>query len=1009
MPLASPLRRASAGLAVLAIVLMALVPIPIRAQEMGTLQGAVRDVQGAPVPAAAVEAELQGSSFRRGTTTDAEGRYRLAGLPPGRYRVRVRLLGYAGVDALVPVARGETAGRDFVLPVAALVVDTVTVTSRNPAAIRRDDTEFSTEVSEAAIELLPLRPDVGEIVALTPGARAEQVWGGATDQANQYQIDGMSANHPGLGGSLVQPSLGWIESVEVRGLGAAAEFGNFQGGVVNVVTKRGTNRFEGAVRTGIEAGALSQSNLQRYDVAAETDSRYDVEAEARGPIFRDRLFYYVAGQLVRREDRVVNHLATREAFYAPDPVLAQEAKAFGKLSWHPLAAGQLTVSGGFTGARTDRFGATGYEDGAFVRASSPTWFLNGEYRHLLHGSAVLEVTAGGIHRDERREPLDGAGIPGVVLFGTGERPAYNAAAFSQRLAPSSATAGAALAWEMRTGPLTHRLKAGGELSAGRWIQERTRNGGMTWRPGYGRIYDTFDPDDTGTWVRGGFVPVALGGEVRADADVANGAVYLQDQVDFGSRFSLSPGVRLGWWSGYLTPYGDIGPRFRAVRDRAWDPRLGATLDLTGSNELVLKAHWGRYHQSLFAQFFDRAAGGNVFQNEQLWYYFGRPASPESTWTAGERDALALSGQLRLQEEVRLNQTGPVDGWRQPYVDQLVVGLERQLGRWWKAELVYVNRRNGDMAALVDRNRATNYTAWQDVRVYDAGGNPVMFQGEEVVLPVLYLPNFMVVDHLKTIGSRGEQPGFELPPGMLVGDTLGLGWDPDYVLTRAPGARRVFHQAQLVVRMGHPRHGGTASLVWTQLHGNLDNVSGYHESALFAGPYVNPNQATNFQGRLDNTNEVEFKLWMYGALRWGLRGGLSWTQARGDRYAPVFNLSQFYHYRDAEGRPFSTRLLVPVSGQPVFLYPRGSREMPFRSLVDLHLERAVPLAGAEWMLTADAFNVLGTDTPTRYNTIVNGAIAPGSPLGGGVDPELVYGAVRERVRPRSLRLGATVRF
>jgi hypothetical protein len=275
--------------------------------------------------------------------------------------------------------------------------------------------------------------------------------------------------------------------------------------------------------------------------------------------------------------------------------------------------------------------------------------------------------------------------------------------------------------------------------------------------------------------------------------------------------------------------------------------------------------------------------------------------------------------------------------------------------------------------------------------------------------VLYLPNFMVVDHLKIIAQNGAQPGMELPPGMSVGDTLGLDWDPDYVLTRAPGARRTFHQGQLVVRMGHPRFGGTASLVYTMLTGNLDNVSGYHESALFAGPYVNPNQAVNFQGRLDNTNELELKLWMYGALRWGLRGGVSWTQARGDRYAPTFNLSQFYRYRDAEGRPFATRLMVPVSGQPVFLYPRGSREMPFRSLVDVHLERAVEVAGAEWMITGDAFNVLGMGTPVRYNTIVNGATAPGSPLGGGIEPELVYGAVRERVRPRSVRLGLTVRF
>jgi hypothetical protein len=908
--------------------------------------------------------------------------------------VHVRQLGYATVEASIPVARGEARAQDFVLRVRALVIDTVTVTTRNPAVISREDTEFPTVVSEAAIRLLPMRPEVREVVALTPGARAQgQVWGGATQQANNYQIDGLAANHPGVGGDLVQPSLSWIESVEVRGLGAAAEHGNFQGGLVNLVTKSGTNRFEGAFRTAVDAAALSASNLQQYDVAAETEARYDVEGEVRGPIVRDRLFYYVAGQLVHRTDRVVNHLLTREGFYAPDPVEAVERKAFAKLSWMPSDADDLTLSAGYTDARVDRFGATGYEDDAYVRTAAPTFFFTGQYRRALGAGSIFEASAAGFTRDERRDPFTDVSVPGVLLFGEGDRPAYNAPAMRQRLAPSSLTTGASLAWRMRTGGLTHQLKAGGELSAGQWIHERLRNGGMTWRPGYGRFYD----------------PVSFGGEVRLRTDVRNGAVFLQDHMDVGPRITISPGVRLGWWTGYMTPAGDVGPRFRAVRDRAWDPRLGITLDLTGRNELVLKGHWGRYHQGLFAQFYDRVEGGNVFQNEQLWYYFGTPETPARTFGQQERDQLSLTGKLQLQEEVRLNETGPVVDYRQPYVDQLVVGLERQLGRWWKAELVYVNRRNENMVALVDRNAATNYTAWDNVLVYDAAGDPVYFNGAQVVLPRVYLPNFILVDQLKTIAQRGTLGGLIPPPGMVLADTLRLTWDPDYVLTTAPEARRTFHQAQLVVRMGHPRHGGMISLVWTSLRGNLDNVSGYHESQLFAGPYVNPNQAVNYAGWLANSSQLELKVWLYGALRWGFRGGLFTTQSMGDRVAPTFNLSSFYTYQDPEDGAFHRRITVPVTGQPMYLLPRGERALPFRSVVDLHLERGLQRAGAEWLLTADAFNVLGMATPTRYNTIVNGAVAPGSPIGGGVDPELEFGAVRERVRPRSVRLGAAVRF
>ncbi|HEX6370756.1 MAG TPA: TonB-dependent receptor [Longimicrobium sp.] len=1010
-PLIRPFTPPLRALRVLAALLLALaVPRGAHAQEMGTLQGVVRDVSGAPVPAAIVEVELEGASFRRGTAADEAGRYRLTALPGGRYRVRVRHPGYATATEVVAVVRGEESARNFTLRVRALVIDTVTVTTNSPAVIRREDTEFSTEVSEAAIALLPLSPDVREVVALTPGARAGQVWGGATQQANNYQIDGLAANHPGVGGDLVQPSINWVESVEVRGLGAAAEFGNFQGGLVNLVTKSGTNDFEGAVRLNVESGALAASNLQQYDVAAEMDSRYDFEAEARGPILRDRLHYYVAGQWVQRADRAVNHLRTREGFFAPGTIDRREQKGFAKLSWQPTSDDQLTVSGGYIGVDVDRLGATGYEDAnAFVRGSAPTYFYNGTLRHVLGAGAIAEASLGGFVRDERREPYGGTDVPGVVLFGRGDRPAYNAAPFRYRLAPEAMTGATSLQWEMRTGPLTHRVKLGGELSRGGWTFERLRNGGMTWRPGFGNFYESFDPANTATW-RGplAFVPLSVGGEVRLNADVANGAAFIQDQIDFGSRLSISPGVRFGWWSGYLTPSGGVGPRFRAVDDRAWDARLGVTLDITGRNDLVLKAHAGRYHQSMFAQLYDRAEGGNVFTNEQLWYYFGTPAAPGQVLSETERDALAATGRLVLQEEARMNQTGPAVDYRQPYIDQLVVGVEKQLGRWWKAEMVYVDRRNHNMVALVDRNAATNYTAFDGIQALDSQGKPLFYGGEPVLLPRVYVPNFAVVDQLKIIAASGGFTPLQVPPGLTLEDTLSLTWDPDYVLTNVPQARRTFQQAQFVVRMGHPRYGGLLSFVYSRLRGNLDNVSGYDESSQFAGPFVNPNQATNFYGRLGNSSELEIKVWMYGALGRGFRGGIFWSQARGDRYTPVFTLSSFFAYADTTDRSLDSRLMSPLVGQPVLLRERGFHEYPHRSLVDLHLERPVRMAGAEWTVTVDAFNIFGTATPTRYNTSVNDG-PTGAPVGGVVEPESVYGAVRERVRPRSIRLGTTVRF
>ena len=1007
----------------------AVAAVPLSAQPVTTVQGTVMGEDGGPVAGAVVQINQEPGTFARGATTDAAGRYRFAGIPAGRYRVTIRHPGYRAVSGFLLVAQGEQVTQDYLLQVRATQIDTVRVSARNQVTIRREDTEFRTEVREEALQLLPLRTDPAEVVALTPGARADQVWGGSTAQANNYQIDGLAANHPGVGGDMVEPSINWIESIEVRGLGAAAEYGNFQGGLVNINTKRGTNDFQGAFRFSADGDPLTASNLAEYDVAAETRSRFDVEGELRGPLVRDRLFYYVAGQFVAHDEQVVNHLRTRAGFYAPHVIGWTEQKYFGKLSWAPTTRDQLELSGGYLHQAADRFGLTGYEENAFLTLDRPTRFFNGGFTHVFAPGTQFDVSVAGFDQDQRRTPNAGEDVPAVRHFGQNYRPTFNNPIFRYRQAAGSLTGAASVSLDVTTGPVRHALKVGGDYTEGTWIDQRLRNGGMTWRPGVARNNRSFDPANPERWPTGaGFVPTDWGGEVDLNADVVNAAVYVQDHVDLGSRVSLSPGVRYGWWTGYVTPSGDIGPRFRAMHDQAVDGRLGLTVDITGGNDFVLKAHAGRYHQSMFAQFYDRVEGANVYNNQQTWYYYGTPTDAAQTFSEAERDVLAGSGTFRLQEDVRLNQSGPVDpDYRQPYVDQLVLGLEKGLGSMWKAEMVYVGRRNRNMLALVDRNAETNYTRFEKVRVFDGGGTctifgcstgePLDYNGYQLVLDEVFVPNYMIVDHLRLVADQAGVPGI---PGMTPADIPGLTWDPDYVITNVPEAERTFHQVQMVLKTSQRRFGGTLSLVWTQLEGNLDNVAGYELAAGFedaedpagfgAGPFVNPNQAVNFMGDLPNSSLWEVKLWLFGDLGHGFRGGVFWNSALGDRYTPHFRLTEVgYSYTTLEGAAYPARLFSAVAGQPVFVESRGSGQYHNRATLDLHLERGIRWGATEWMLTLDGFNLLGRSTPTRHNTAVNEGKNYTPFLDLGVEPENYYRAVRERVRPRSVRIGTQIVF
>jgi len=75
--------------------------------------------------------------------------------------------------------------------------------------------------------------------------------------SNDYQMDGAPMNHPGLGGDLLALSIDWIEALDVRGPGVGAEQGNFQGGVINAVTKTGGNDRQYALRTNYESSRLT--------------------------------------------------------------------------------------------------------------------------------------------------------------------------------------------------------------------------------------------------------------------------------------------------------------------------------------------------------------------------------------------------------------------------------------------------------------------------------------------------------------------------------------------------------------------------------------------------------------------------------------------------------------------------------------------------------------------------------------------------------------------------------
>lgn len=980
-----------------------------------------------PVPNARVEILFQEQVLQWGDT-NPQGVASIGGIPGGTFQVRVQAMGFhTKVVEEVRMVPGASQALEVPLEVAPIELEGLTIRTER-VQIERENTEFSTTVEEAAIRLLPMTYDARDLVALTPGARPGQIWGGSNFQANSYRIDGLSANHPGLGGDLLQPSIFWIDRVEVRGLGAGAEYGGFQGGLVDVTTKSGGNDFEGSIRSTMEHDALTGSNLVGTEIGAEVMGRLDVEGEARGPIIRDELFYFVSGKYVSQDRQALNHLRGVDGKYAPINEEGTEQKAFGKLTWTPGLNHFLEISGGYTNNQADNFGLTGFEaEGATHRYTSPTWFLNGSAREILGSWAVLEARINHFSRDEKFQPYGGSDVPGLSTYSlTPPFTAYGNAPLTLQSAPSSTSATAMGTFQLRTGSVEHSLKIGGELTRGAFLDKRLRNGGMTWLPVNS---SRFDADDPSTWSHSSsnWVPSMWGGEVNLDSDVLNAALFAQTSISVGTRVVLTPGIRWSQWKGWITP--TSGEEFLAVEDQGMDPRLGLSVDLVKNGTFVAKAHWGRYHQSMISQMFDRVAGADVFTNQEYWYFTGpRFTDPTTSFTQAERDAMAQQGVFKKEGEIILNETGPVLDYRQPYVDQWLVALEKQFSNWGKVEAIYTRRSNKDMVALVDRNRATNFTRFERVRVFDATGSVVPFSGGSVYLQEVYLPNYLLAERLicKQTADCPDDPPI---PGMTFTDLPSLTWDPDYVLTTAPDGEREFGQFQLNLEIALPNWGASASFVTTSLKGNLDNVSGYTDPEGYgAGPYVRVNEAVNSYGSLENFADREWKVSFWGALPGQLRGGLFWTFQSGDHYSPQFRLYGlgFFNYRvntgaltssgipEFPGQEVDYKLMWPLEGHNIYVGPRGLPTLERRNVLDLRLERMFQFQRYDMSVSLDWFNIFRSEAITALNTMVNNGPDYGFPtsvsmFGPGIAPNQYYQAPQERVSPTTVRLGLAVYF
>ncbi len=284
------------------------------------LQGTVRDQNGAAVPNASVTARNVGTNFSREATSNDDGFYKIISLPPGAYEVTVKATNYkTAVIQKVTVTVGQTADQDIPLEVGD-VTATVTVSGGTTNVVETSSTAVSSTIDQQRVNSLPINERSATGFALTlstvgrdngrpigPAPTSGLNIGGQRGRSTLVQVDGADYTDNSINAARSTVSQEAVQEYQVATNSYAPEFGRATGGIVNVVTKSGTNDFRGNI-----FGFLRHKSIQSRNAFApliDNDpnkkppfTRVQYGGTIGGPIKKDRTFFFASFEQHRRQE-----------------------------------------------------------------------------------------------------------------------------------------------------------------------------------------------------------------------------------------------------------------------------------------------------------------------------------------------------------------------------------------------------------------------------------------------------------------------------------------------------------------------------------------------------------------------------------------------------------------------------------------------------------------------------------------------------------------------------------
>lgn len=340
-----------------------------QATATAELRGRVTDPNGAVIAGATVTATNNARGTKRTVTTDGEGNYVILSLPPSTYTVKIEASGFAPKtvnNVLLEVGQQLALDVDLAIGDVGVVVD---VTAGEQALVDTERTQQSTVISARQLNNLPInRRNFLDFALLTPGVsdadnvndstdfRVAQTpqsglsFGGNNGRGNSINVDGSTAD-TAAGGARNVVSQEAVQEFQVDRNSYNAEFGGASGGVVNIVSKTGSNDFHGSAFGYFRDKVFDARNA--FDFNPDGKSPYNRQqfgGSLGGPISKNRTFFFVSAEGLRQSltSFVTLNDSLADGLRIAAPNAASDQNFFlnylaSKPTFAPLAIGVRTV------------------------------------------------------------------------------------------------------------------------------------------------------------------------------------------------------------------------------------------------------------------------------------------------------------------------------------------------------------------------------------------------------------------------------------------------------------------------------------------------------------------------------------------------------------------------------------------------------------------------------------------------------------------------------------------